>query len=53
VIPHKAFGIILFLNLEKIMEYFAQKSDNLIRLGLVYILKIKYVTYRVYDGLLD
>jgi len=52
--PITAFGMILYLNFEKIMEYFAQKSDkNLIRLGLVYIFRIKYIIYTAYDGLLD
>jgi hypothetical protein len=46
--------MILYLNFEKIMVYFAQKSDkNLIKLGLAYIFKIKYILYTVYDGLLD
>jgi len=48
VIPHKSFGMILYLNFE-IMEYYAQKSDkNVIGLGLVYIFKIKYIYIYIY-----
>jgi len=29
VIPHKGFGMILYLNFEKIMEYFSQKVTKI------------------------